>query len=562
MSNQERSESNRRTGGEILIDQLVLNNSYTIFCVPGESYLPALDALYTRDLINLITCRHEASAANMAAAFGRLTHRPGVAFVTRGPGAFHASIGVHTAAQDSSPMLLLVGQISSPNRGREAFQEVDYEKVFASVAKWVVRVDSAARLPELLGRAFRLAATGRPGPVVVALPQDILESVVDVDDGRAYDAASPALVGPKPDPTPAYTLLSQSRRPVVIVGGSTWTMDGCVSIRQFAESHDIPLVTSFRRQDLVDNSSFIYAGTLGPGTDPSLTDRLSQADLIMSIGARSGEITTVPDTFMAVPTPKQTFVHVHPSLEELSRVYQPDLAVNSDVTQFAKALNAMTGLDDGRFAEWSGAARNDFLVFRTPPKPSTLEPEANDYVDLATAVGHLNEVLPDNAILSNGAGNYTLWAHRYFQFHNSRIQLAPISGAMGYGLPAALAGKIVFPDREVVIIAGDGCLMMVINELATAMQYSLAIVVLVVNNMSYGTIRMHQERQYPGRAVGTTLENPDFVDLARSFGAYGELVTTNEKFPEALNRARNAHTPAIIELRTDPRRLAPEVWSE
>lgn len=543
-----------RTGGEILVDQMLLHGTDAAFCVPGESYLPVLDALYgASDTVRLVTCRHESAAANMAEAYGKLTGRPGVALVTRGPGAFHASIGVHTAAQDSTPMILLVGQVDTTDRGREGFQEVDYEKVFGSVAKWVVEVQSAKRLPELVGRAYATAVSGRPGPVVLALPHDMLASRVDVADGRPYREFVPAPT--EPDATGTYALFGEAERPILIVGGSTWNQDGCASLQRFAERHDIPVVSSFRRQYLLDNASPVYAGTLGNGVNKALAARIASADLVVALGARLGELTTVGYTLLDVPRPRQRLVHVHPGADELGRVYQPDLAVNGDVNRFAAALDRQAGLDDGRLASWRESARNDYLDFTKVPTSTSTN---DSYVDLAAVIDHLDDALPDNAVIANGAGNYTIWVQRYFRFGAGRRQLAPTSGAMGYGLPAGLAAKVVTPEREVIVLGGDGCLMMTVNELATAVQYGLDVLVIVADNGSLGTIRMHQERHYPGRVVGTELRNPSFADLACTFGAYGERVTSTKDFPAALQRARAAQGPALLELTTDARQLTPE----
>ncbi len=543
-----------RTGGRILVDQLVLNGTDTAFCVPGESYLPVLDALYdVRERVRLITCRHEASAANMAEAYGKLTGRPGVAMVTRGPGAFHASVGVHTAAQDSTPMILFIGQVGTRWRGREAFQEVDFEKVFGDVAKWAVQIDHAERIPEIVGRAFTMAMSGRPGPVVIALPEDVLSACVTVGDARPSRPLRPV---PAPaDLNEFAAMLRAAERPLLVVGGAGWSGRAREHLHALSAAHGLPVVSSFRRQDLFDNDAPTYAGTLGPGVNPELARRFAESDLIVALGTRLGELPTAGYTLLEPPRPAQRLVHIHPGTEELDRVYQADLSILSGSGEFLAALTArpalLGGLGDRR-REWAAAMRRTYLGFSTWSGEATA-----GHVDLGAAVDHLNQALPADAVITNGAGNYTIWAHRHYRFTRPRTQLAPTSGAMGYGLPAGLAAKVVHPERDVVVFAGDGCFLMAATELATAVQYGLDVIVLVVNNGGYGTIRMHQERRFPGRVSGTDLRNPDFAAFAESFGAYGERVRTTADFPDALDRARKAGRPAVLELLVDPKQLTP-----
>lgn len=551
-----------RTGGRILVDALALNGVDTVYCVPGESYLPVLDALHDAAGIQICVTRHEGAAANMADAYGKLTGRPGICFVTRGPGATHASIGVHTARQDSTPMILFIGQVERGFMEREAFQEIDYRQMFGGIAKWVTEIDDLARIPEVLARAFSVAMSGRPGPVVVALPEDVLFGAGVVDDAgpsRATQAA-PSLE----DMATLQALLGQAYRPLMVVGGSGWDEPSCAQLMAFARSHALPVAASFRRQDRFDNRADNYVGQIGLGISPQLAERVKAADLLIAVGTRLSEVSSGGYTLVHSPVPAQTLVHIHADANELGRVYQARLAINSGVREFARALatlpaadatsNATAAADIGkRRSAWTQAARADYLAHSTPP-PS--HPEQRG-VDLAQVVGHLNEILPDDAVIANGAGNYTVWVHRFYRYRRPASELAPTSGAMGYGFPAAIAAKLKYPQRSVVCFAGDGCFMMYPQELATAVQYGAAVIVIVVNNGMLGTIRMHQEREYPGRICATSLRNPDFVALAHAFGAFGERVERSEDFPAAFARAQASGMPALIELRMDPRQITP-----
>jgi acetolactate synthase-1/2/3 large subunit len=536
-----------RTGAQILVDQLLLNGVDTAFCVPGESYIAVLDAIHDAP-IRLLSCRHEAGAANMAEAFGKLTGRPGICLVTRGPGATHASVGVHTAYQDSTPMILLVGQVPRQMIGREAFQELDYPAVFGGLAKWAAQVDRAERVPELLARAFAVATEGRPGPVVLALPEDVL-----VEESNVPDAAPVHPVRPTPDAgrlERLRELLAGSERPLAIVGEGGWSATAASDILAFAEASELPVAASFRCQDYVDNRSRVYAGHLTIGPDPKLARRVRDADLVLAVGGRLGEITTSGYTLLEVPKPRQTLVHVHPDPDELGRVYEPELGIVSGLPEFAAAARRLAPTDPSGRLDWTREARDDYLAnLRHTP--------VSDGVDLGDVMAQLRERLPGDAIFTCGAGNFTVWAHRFYEFSQYGTQLAPRSGAMGYGVPAALAAKVVHPDRVVVCLAGDGDFMMASQELATAVQHELPVVVLVANNGMFGTIRMHQERHYPGRVSGTDLVNPDFAAYARAFGAFGELVERTDDFPEALERALRADRPAVVELRVDPEQITP-----
>jgi acetolactate synthase-1/2/3 large subunit len=536
-----------RTGARILVDQLVVHGVDTAFCVPGESYIAVLDALHDAP-IRLVVARHEAGAANMAEAYGKLTGRPGVCFVTRAPGATHAATGVYTAFQDSTPLVLFVGQVPLGHRGREAFQELDYAATFGAFTKLAVEVEDAGEFPEVTARAFHTAASGRPGPVVVALPEDVLSAEADVEN--AAPAAAARAAPSKDDLGRLRELLAGAERPLVVVGGGGWSAEAAADLQTFAEASALPVAASFRRQDYLDNTSSSYAGVLTIGHDPALASRLREADLLLVVGSRLGDIPTRGYTTLEPPRTSQTLVHVHADPDELGRVFEPDLAIASGSAEFLSAARALEPVDASRRAAWTESAHAEFLAsLRHERGPGEL--------DLGDVLEHLRDRLPDDAILTNGAGNYTVWCHRFYAFRRYGTQLAPCSGAMGYGIPAAIAAKVVHPDRTVVCVSGDGDFLMSGHELAAAVQEKLPIVVLVVNNGMYGTIRMHQERLFPGRVVGTDLANPDFVAWARAFGAYGELVARSEDFPEAFERAASEERPALLELRVDPEAITP-----
>lgn len=550
------------SGGQILVEALRRQGVDRIYCVPGESYLPVLDALYDAPEIAVVSARHEGAAANMAEADGKLTGRPGVCFVTRGPGATHASVGVHTAFQDSTPMVLFIGQVTRGARDREGFQEVDFRAMFSPLAKWAAEIDHAERIPEYVARAFRTAVSGRAGPVVLSLPEDMLSETNELpvaSQAAARDANAVlsttnlgATSAPRGSDIRALgELLQAASRPLLIVGGSGWTHDGCKALDEFACRSDLPIVASFRRQDLIDNRSENYCGHLGLGVDSGLAERVKSADLIVAIGSRLGENTTNGYTLLVPPDPRQTLVHIHPDPDELGRVYQPRLAIASSLPEFSQALSS---LDVGRREDRVAGlreARQAYVRFSTPAPPS------GAYVDLATVVGWLSDHLAEDAMIASGAGNYTVWVHRYFRYRQPRTEMAPTSGAMGYGVPAGIAAKLRHPDREVVAFAGDGCFLMYPQELGTAVQHGVRLIIIVVNNGMYGTIRLHQERRYPGRVMATQLVNPDFVAFAHSFGAFAERVESTERFPEAYRRAQAAPGPALIELRVDPEQLTP-----
>ncbi len=544
-----------RNGGQILVDQLKIHDVDMAFCVPGESYLPVLDALYkTRDRIKLITTRHEGGAVNMAEAYGKLTGNPGICMVTRGPGATNASIGVHTAFQDSTPMILFIGQVGSDFIEREAFQEIDYRRMFGQMAKWVAQIDRADRIPEFIARAFQVATSGRMGPVVLALPEDTLSSVVEVADALKYQhGQANAAIGPSPGESALARisgLLAEAERPFVMVGGSGWGVAACADLQHFAETQNLPIGCTFRFQDLLDNEHPNYAGDVGIGINPKLAARIKEADVVLCIGARLGEMTTGGYTLFESPIPRQRLIHVHAGAEELGRVYQAELMVNSTVSAFARAIAAMPRVTKASIDVRTTEARREYSEWQD-------RRETPGAVQMWDVMQHLKSVLPRDAILTNGAGNYASWVHRFYRYGGFRTQLAPTSGAMGYGVPAAIAAKAVYPQRTVVCFAGDGCFLMTGQELATVMQYQLNVIFIVVNNGMYGTIRMHQEREFPGHVHGTALVNPDFAAFAKSFGAYGEVVEKTSEFAAAFERAIKAARPALIEVRIDAEAITP-----
>ena len=545
------SSSRARSGGRIVADALRIHGVDRVFCVPGESYLDVLDALHDMPEIQIVVAKHEGAAANMAEADGRLTGRPGICFVTRGPGATHASVGVHTALQSSTPMILFVGQVKRSMRGREAFQEVALAQFFAPLAKWTAEIEDTAKIPEILMRAFHCATSGRPGPVVLSLPEDILAEECDVADAARF---SPVQAAPKPGDLHTFrSELTRSQRPVLILGGSGWSEKSCAEVKAFVEANHLPVVTSFRRQDLMDNDHPCYAGHLSLGLPPFLTSRIRTADLIVAIGARLGDVTTSGYSLLEPPKTQQRLIHIHADPNELSRVYQPDLQINSGTSHFAGALSALPAIANPAWTSWTQDARKEYLDFAKLPAAA---PPAG--VNLAAVVSYLSERLRPEDIVCNGAGNYAIWVHRFFKYRRFGTELAPVSGAMGYGVPAAIAAKLRFPDRLSVCFSGDGCFLMYPQELATALQYNAAIIVMVVNNGMYGTIRMHQENRFPGRVAATELKNPDFVALGLAFGAYAERVESTADFAQAFERAVESRRPALLELCVDKNQITPE----
>ena len=540
-----------RTGGRILVDALRIHGVDRLFCVPGESYLDVLDALYDTPEIASIVAKHEGAAANMAEADGKLTGRPGICFVTRGPGATHGSVGVHTAYHDSTPMIMFIGQVQRDVRGREAFQEVEFRQMFAPLAKWAAEIDSADRIPEYVLRAFQVATSGRPGPVVLALPEDVLAEQSSACDTQPYHAVQAA---PRDGDLAALRdELQHASKPLLIVGGSSWSEAGCTALARFAEANALPVVASFRRQDLIDNRHPCYTGHLSLGLPPFLQQRVKAADLIIALGSRLGDVTTMTYSVLKPPRIAARLVHIHPDADELNRVYQADLPILAAPSAAAERLAEIPPVESARWRDWTAAGRRDYENFVAVPEKSPRQG-----VDMAVVIRHLATALPANAIVANGAGNFTVWVHRFFTYKAPHTELAPTSGSMGYGFPAAIAAALRYPDRRTVCVAGDGDFLMYPQELATAAQYGARPLVLVVNNGMYGTIRMHQERRFPGRVSATDLTAPDFVGLAQSFGAYAERVDTTDAFAPAFERALAAERSAVLELRVDPNQLTPD----
>jgi acetolactate synthase I/II/III large subunit len=542
------AKDNMRTAAEVLVDQLIVNGVRHAFCVPGESYLAVLDAFHDRDLA-VTVCRQEGGAAMMAEAVGKATGRPGVCFVTRGPGATNASAGIHIARQDSSPMIMFVGQVARHMREREAFQELDYRAVFGSMTKWATEIDDPARIPEIVSRAFYMAANGRPGPVVIALPEDMLTERVAVADALPYQAVDTA---PGSADMDAFAvLLAKAERPIFLLGGSRWSEEGCAAITRFAEKFAVPVATTFRRGHLFHALHPNYAGDLGIGPNPKLAARVKGSDLVVLVGGRLSEMQSQGYTLIDIPSPQMTFVHVHPGVEELGRVYRPHLAVNATPAAFAIAAAALQPPDKPRWLGEAKAAHDDYLAFSEKPT------EVPGGVNLGAILVWLRENLRDDAMVCNGAGNYAAWIHRFYRFRKFATQIAPTAGSMGYGVPAAIGVKRLFPDRTVVAISGDGDFLMNGQDFATAVQFDAPIIIIIADNGLYGTIRMHQEREYPGRISATTLRNPDFAAYARAFGGFGVTVENTADFPAAFRSAETSGQPSIIHLKVDPEAITP-----
>jgi acetolactate synthase-1/2/3 large subunit len=544
-----------RTGGQILVDALKIHGVDTAFGVPGESYLDVLDALHDSD-IRFIINRQEGGAAFMADAYGKMTGKPGICFVTRGPGATNASIGVHTAYQDSTPMILFIGQVGNDFVDREAFQEIDYRRMYGQMAKWVAQIDRAERIPEYLARAFQVATSGRPGPVVLALPEDMLIDTAAVADTRCYQAVQASPSAAQIDVLRA--MLASAKKPLVLLGGGGWNAQACADVQRFAEANHLPVGCAFRFQDLLDNAHPNYIGDVGIGINPKLAARVRDADVILAIGPRLGEMTTGGYALIAAPVPAQRLIHVHADAEELGSVYQAELMINSGMPQMAAMLAAMAPVDASAWRESVAQARADLAAWQL--KPAIFQ-DGSAPLDLWQVVQEIDRIAPHDTIITNGAGNYATWAHRFHSYGGMRTQLAPTSGAMGYSVPAGVAAKIIDPKRTVITFAGDGEYMMNGQELATAVQYNAGVVIIVFNNGMFGTIRMHQERDYPGRVSGTELHNPDFAALAVAYGAHGEVVDKTADFGPALERAlahaNSRNLPALIELRYDGNLITP-----
>jgi len=543
-----RSNDGTRTGGEILVDQLAVHGVRHVFCVPGESYLAALDAFHGAD-IKLTVCRHESAAAMAAEAIGKVTGRPGICFVTRGPGATNASAGIHIAMQDSSPLIVFVGQIGRHMRDREAFQELDYRAVFGTMAKWATEIDDPARIPEIVSRAFLTAMNGRPGPVVIALPEDMLVERAMVPDALR---AEPMETWPGiSDLDRLEQMLEAAKRPIVLIGGSRWSEDACAALARFAERFKLPVATTFRRGHLMDTLHPCYAGDLGIGPNPKLLARVKGADLVLMIGSRMSEMASQSYTLFDIPEPQMKLVHVHAGDEELGRVYHPQLAINASPAAFCAELES---LDAPKTIAWAGEADIAHADFLAWGEKATQVPGA---VNMGEIVVWLRNKLPADAIVTIGAGNFTGWVHRFYRQRRYGTLVGPTSGSMGYGFPAALGMKTLYPERAVVCVAGDGDFLMTGQDFATCVQYELPVIVIIADNGIYGTIRMHQEREYPGRVIATALRNPDFVDYAKAFGGFGVRVEKTADFPAAFSAAQASGKPSIIHCRVDPEAITP-----
>jgi len=531
------------SGGQLVVAALQVHGVEMAFSVAGESYLEVLDALVDAPDIRLVTCRQEGGAAFMAEAYGKLTGKPGVLLVTRGPGACNASIGIHTAFQDSTPLVVLVGQVARNQLDREAFQEVDFRRMFAPLAKWVAQIDIAERVPELINQGFQIAVSGRPGPVVLALPEDMLRDRCAAAVSGPYRAvrAHPGAA----DLGELRRLLAAAERPIVLVGGSGWSDKACRDIAGFAQTNDLPVCCSFRRQDIVDNRLPCFVGDLGTGASPSLVARVKQADLLLAVGTRIGEITSQFYSLLGIPEPGKALIHVHASAEELGRVFRPSLAIQSGMPEFAAAVAMLAPVAAPRWSSWRETVRAEYEAGLIPPSSISS-------LDLGEIMRWLRDRLPSDAIVTSDAGNFSGWPNRFLQYRRPGRQLGPTSGAMGYGVPAAVTAKLVYPDRLVVGFCGDGGFMMTGQELATATLEGTGPIIMVFNNGMYGTIRMHQERRFPGRVVGTALKNPDFLALARAYGIFGASITKTEQFAPAFEEAVSGRRAAIIELKMDP----------
>lgn len=537
-----------RHGGKILVDQLERQGVTTAFTVPGESFLAALDGLYDSNQIKTVICRQEGGCSMMAEAWGKATGEPGVCFVTRGPGAANAMAGLHVARQDSTPMVLFLGMPASDTEEREAFQEVEVKQLFSSFVKWAAVIRDRKRIPEFVSRAFHTAKSGRPGPVVLGLPEDMLsemsDAVIDAKPAR-LPRAEPA----KGDMAELAEKLKGAQRPLFVIGGPGWSKAAQKGIEAFAKRWDMPIASAFRFQDYMDNRHGHYVGCVGIGVEPKLADAVKTADVLVVVGARMGEATSSNYTLLEIPNPKQYFVHVHPSPDELGSVYRADLPIVANGTAFVEALAA---LEPPATKPWSGRREALRATYEASLKPIPLPGD----VKFAEIIRTVSQLLPEDGIVTNGAGNFAAFLHRYFEYKGYRNGLAPTSGSMGYGLPAAIAAQLSAPGIPVVNVQGDGDFMMVSQELATVMQYGLPIITIIANNGTYGTIRMHQEREYPGRVVGTTLMNPDFAAMARSFGMEGVTVEATADFAPAFKAALASRRATLIEVKLDPEALA------
>jgi acetolactate synthase-1/2/3 large subunit len=537
-----------RTGGQLIVDQLLVHGVTDIFCVPGESYLAVLDALHDAD-VRVTVCRQEAGASMAAEAAGKLTGRPGICMVTRGPGATNAAHGIHVARQDSTPLIMFVGQIETGMREREAFQELDYRAAFGGIAKWATEIDDPARIPEIVSRAFHMATSGRPGPVVIALPEDMLTAEAAVADAPPFRQI---------ETHPGLTLMAElqkrlwaAERPIVLVGGSRWSEAATARLQRFAERFDLPVATLFRRQALFSATHPNFAGDAGLGMTPALAKSIKESDLVLLLGGRLSEASSQSYTLLDIPGDGRRLVHVHPDPLELNRVYATALPINASPEAFTAAVEGLQPPNAIRWSDWTRALNDRAVAHGAQPTRSPGD------LQMSEAMIWLRNHLPEDAIITNGAGNFAIWIHRFYHFRRYGTQLAPTSGSMGYGMPASVAAKRMQPEKQVVCFAGDGCFLMNGQEFATAVQYDLPVIVVVVDNGMYGTIRMHQEREYPGRVSATQLKNPDFAAYARAFGGHGEIVRRTEEFADAFRRCEASGKPAIIHCFVDPEAITP-----
>lgn len=538
----------KKTGGELIVEALKANGVKRLSCVPGESFLAVLDALLDSD-IDVVVCRQEGGAAMMADAWGRLTGEPGICMVTRGPGATNATAGLHIARQDSIPMILFIGQVQRDAREREAFQEVEFRRALTEFSKWVGEIDDAARIPEFVTRAFAIATSGRPGPVVLSLPEDMLRDKVEAPRAKRHSRVEAHPGRRQIDDF--YLRLLKAERPMVIVGGTRWDADAVADLKTFSQRFALPVGCSFRRQMLFDHLHSNYAGDVGIGINPALAKEIRESDLLILLGGRMSEMPSSGYTLIDIPYPQQSLVHIHPDPSELGRVYRPDLAICASPSDFVADLIDLEAPSELRWAQRTERMHQAYIAWSTPPQSGPGPVQMGPIMEWIEA-----NTRPD-AIFTNGAGNYATWLHRFHRFRQFNTQAAPTSGSMGYGLPAAVAAKRLFPEREIICFAGDGCFLMHGQEFATAVRYSLPIIAIVINNGIYGTIRMHQEREYPGRVSGTDLTNPDFASLARAYGGHGETVEATESFAAAFERARASGKPSIIEVKLDPEAITP-----
>lgn len=540
-------QKRRRTAAQHLVDALVMQGADRVFCVPGESYLPVLDALHDQaGVIDLITCRHEGGAAMMAEADGKLTGRPGICMVTRGPGATNGSSGLQVAMQDSTPMIMFIGQVGRGFIEREAFQEFDYRRMFGQLTKWVAQIDTADRIAEFVARAYAIAISGRPGPVALALPEDMLEEELELAPAARIE---PVEIEPSPSQMVALgKCLAAAERPLMIVGGSRWDERATKAVMQFADVNDLPVIASFRRQDRFDNGHRCYVGDIGLGVNPALAKRVQNADLVVSLNARMGEVPSNGYSMLEIPTPGQKLVHIMPEPREIGMVYAANLGIVATPIGFATSLEQLAPILKPRWGDWLRQARREYEAWQQPtPVPGRF--------NFGEALVALADALPLETIFTNGAGNFSAWLHRFYRYRRLGTQLAPTSGSMGYGVPAAIAAKLRYPRRPVICIAGDGDFLMTGQELATAMQFGASAVFIVIDNGMYGTIRMHQERHFPGRVSGTDLRNPDFVAYGAAYGAQSMYVDTTDALAPAVLAALQKETPTLVHVRTDPEAL-------